>query len=138
MNGTLFGIKSGKALKFLTFTNLFDVTFFLVFINKMGREFDKYQDGFSSIDNEGKKAVRYFEKIYEFSDDEILLDICTPLPWLHSEWESCICLDSLDSLVLSSRWSSTWLGISPFLRLRLAFTDHLCFCCYYALYSEDW
>jgi len=80
LNGTLFGIKSGKALKFLTFTNLFDVTFFLVFINKMGREFDKYQDGFSSIDNEGKKAVRYFEKIYEFSDDEILLDICTPLP----------------------------------------------------------
>mmetsp|Transcript_8018 Transcript_8018/g.7094 ORF Transcript_8018/g.7094 Transcript_8018/m.7094 type:complete len:848 (+) Transcript_8018:309-2852(+) len=72
---TLYATMVKKPLNFFTFTNILDFTFSICFIIRLGREYDRYQDGLSSISDEGKKAVRYFENIYEFANDEILLDI---------------------------------------------------------------
>ncbi|CAI2366954.1 unnamed protein product [Moneuplotes crassus] len=64
-----------RSLRFLSFANLCDIVFSLVFFIKMCREFDDYRDGLSDISDSGKKAVRYFENIYEYANDEILLDV---------------------------------------------------------------
>jgi hypothetical protein len=71
----LYSAKINKPLKFLTFTNFLDFTFSLMFLIRIGREYDKYQTGLSSISDHGAKGIRYFENIYEFNDDEIMLDV---------------------------------------------------------------
>jgi fatty-acid desaturase len=42
---------------------------------RIGREYDAYQKGLDGYESHEKKAIRYFENIYEYEDDEILLDV---------------------------------------------------------------
>jgi hypothetical protein len=42
---------------------------------RTGREYDAYQKGLDGYESHEKKAIRYFENIYEYEGDEILLDV---------------------------------------------------------------
>jgi len=71
----MFATKTNRSLKFFTLTNVIDLAFAFCFSIRLGREYHVYQNGLDQYDNEGQKAIRYFENIYEFEDDEVLLDV---------------------------------------------------------------
>jgi hypothetical protein len=54
---------------------MLDVVFAIVFAIRMEREYTAYHNGLDHYDDEVKKSVHYFENIYEYEDDEILLDV---------------------------------------------------------------
>lgn len=71
----LFAAKRGRGLNFLTLTNLLDVTISICFLIRLIKEHAAYREGLDEQPTSGKEAVRYFENIYEFENDEILLDV---------------------------------------------------------------
>ena len=77
----LFATKTNRGLKFVNLTNLLDWTVAIVFAIRLGREYDKYRDGLSSLDTQVQKDIRYFENIYQFEDDEVLLDVLYSIGW---------------------------------------------------------
>lgn len=51
------------------------MTFSAVFAVRFVKEYTAYDVNLSGYSSQGKKAIRYFENIYEFNNDEILLDV---------------------------------------------------------------
>jgi hypothetical protein len=71
----LFAVKTNRTLRFVTFTNLLDTTFAICFGIRLVKEYAAYDAHLDEYSTEGHKAIRYFENIYEYEDDEIMLDI---------------------------------------------------------------
>lgn len=62
-------------MNFLTLNNFLDITMCIAFTIRLIREFQLYREGLDGYDTKTQKDIRYFENIYHFNDDEILLDV---------------------------------------------------------------
>ena len=71
----LFALKTKRSITFLGLNNFLDVALCIVFAIRIFKEHKYYNKGLENYDTQVMKDVRYFENIYEFEDDEILLDV---------------------------------------------------------------
>ena len=71
----IFALRTKRRFVLLTFINFFDSALAIVFSIRLGCEYTHYQDGLDNYSDEDKKNVRYFENMYEFRDDEIMLNV---------------------------------------------------------------
>ena len=70
----LFAVKTKRKIKLLTFTNLLDCTFWVVFVVRLVKEYAAYEVDLSNYTQKHKMAVRYYENIYKYNNDSLLID----------------------------------------------------------------
>ena len=70
----LFAVKTKRKVKLLTFTNLLDCTFWIVFVARLVKEYAAYEVDLNNYTQKHKMAVRYYENIYEYNNDSLLID----------------------------------------------------------------
>ena len=88
-----FAAKAKRTFSLFNIINILDMSCFIVMFVRFIREFEYYREGI--YDEEGKEEVRYFENIYEFHDDEVLIDV------LYSVAMACLWMRFIYSLRLN-------------------------------------
>ena len=72
---TVFAIRTNRNISLLTFSNILDMTFWVVFMLRLVKEYAYYEVDLDNYSQSHRKAIRYYENIYEFNNDEILIDV---------------------------------------------------------------
>ena len=70
----LFAVKTKREIRIFTFTNFLDLLFLSVFMIRFIEEYTKYENSLDKYKEKYKMAIRYYENIYEYSNDELLID----------------------------------------------------------------
>ena len=71
----IFAYKTKRNISLLTFSNILDMTFCIVFMYRLVKEYAYYEVDLDNYSQSHRKAIRYYENIYEFNNDEILIDV---------------------------------------------------------------